>query len=107
MKEKEKMTDRPVCMLESCGRVVTRRNLCHRHYSEDRGIVYVRSSKSPCSCGKPFYAKGKCKTCYMALFRSGLSRDFVEFDSSYGEAFWGWVVTELGVEGKATRKVKF
>lgn len=102
------MTDRPVCLLEGCGRVVARRNLCHRHYKEDRGLVFARPPKTPCGCGKPSYAKGKCKSCYMVLYRSGVSRDVVvELDSTFFEAFWVWVVDELGVSGKSERKVKF
>lgn len=68
-----------------------------------------RNAQALCDyCDKPFYSKGRCKSCYMALYRSQLSKPKIDRitgrqytqpgSPSYDpEDFWLFVKKELKI----------
>lgn len=64
-----------------------------------------RNAQAVCDyCDRPFYSKGRCKTCYMALYRGQLSKPKVDRVTNrkytYNdttEDFWEFVKKELNI----------
>ncbi|CAB4128943.1 hypothetical protein UFOVP225_110 [uncultured Caudovirales phage] len=64
-----------------------------------------RNAQAVCDyCDRPFYSKGRCKTCYMALYRGQLNKPKIDrvtnrkyTQNDDAEDFWEFVKRELNI----------
>lgn len=53
-----------------CGNKTTRKNMCFTCVVKRRA-----ETREPCECGKPYFARGKCRRCYYLEYNRRRIRD--------------------------------